>query len=879
MTDDPTPLVTPDATPTKPLSDAELVADRPAIGRYQIRRVLGRGGMGIVVAAYDPELDRMVAVKILVDHARGAEALGAAIRREAQALARVKHPNVLSVYDAGIDGSPYLVMQLIEGETLGAYLARVRPRVREVIGLFLQAARGLSAIHEAGLIHRDFKPSNALVDTAGVVWVADLGLARIGELAQAPEIPSSEPSTQTRTNTLAGTPAYMAPEQFDRRDLTPACDQFSFCVALWEAVVGERPFRGDDDLELARNVRNDAPRDVSVDGLSKRQLQALRRGLSTDPAARFPSMDALIAALATPSRAPWLIAGGIVAAASVTAAAVLATAGGASKPVGPGAPIVAPAATKPAPLVLSDARRLTLTDACDEYPSVGPDGTIYYDAVVGPDSHLMAIDPVTRQARELTTTKGWDLGAQISPDGKHLAFLRKTEEPMTAYVAELADLAHPRKLVPGGFRPAWSPDGRFVWAGGRKGLARYDAQTGAIERTLELPKGAFPMAALELPDHRVVVLTKTGTATADGLAIYDATATTSRWLLAASEDNPMDEVLTLSPAGNGVLVARYTVTASIEIWHVPLDGSAASVVSGAAINARKRLAISGRRLVWSDCTEYGTIAALESAAGGGTKFVDLARNKWLDFAPAAIPGSNDLLFLTYRSTKDELWRMSRGGENPHVVPFGGLELDRISVSRDGRLLAGANDDGLFAGPLDGSAPPTKLVPSGDGSEHNATFSRDGKRVFFESKDGEKDRIAVIPVAGGSPTWAVPAPSLAPAQSPSADLLAYLALEPSAGPLARVVMVLDQRTGTARRVAPELAPYPYRDLRWSPDGKALLAARRDGKIVELSLATGKVLRTFDVGSDQLFGETYAGDEILVGRSTSAGDIWEAELRDR
>ena len=343
--------------------------------------------------------------------------------------------------------------------------------------------------------------------------------------------------------------------------------------------------------------------------------------------------------------------------------------------------------------------------------------------------------------------------------------------------------------------------------------------------------------------------------------------TTTRWM----------RVLTLAPGGDAVLVARYTLTASIEIWRFPLDGGKPANVSGAAINARKRLAIDGKRLVWSDCAEYGTIATLQSTPAGATKFVDLARNKWVDFSPAAIPGTNEVLFGTYRTTTPEVWRMGKDGENPRHVPFGKLELDRITVSHDGKLLAGANDTGVFAGPIDGSSAPIKLAPGGDTTEHNASFSRDNRRVFFESRDGEKHRVAVVGVSGGAPSWALPAPSLAPAQSPVEDLLAYLADVPGGKALERHVMVLDQKTGKSRRLAPELAAYPYRDLRWSPDGKRLLAVRRDGKCTELDAATGKVLRTFDVGSDQLYGVTYAGDDILVGRWTTAGDIWEAVLR--
>jgi hypothetical protein len=444
---------------------------------------------------------------------------------------------------------------------------------------------------------------------------------------------------------------------------------------------------------------------------------------------------------------------------------------------------------------------------------------------------------------------------------------------MAAHVAPLDDLASAKKIVPGGFRPSWSPDGQ-IWAGGRKGISRYDAETLTVNRTLKLPEGAFPMAAIELADHRVVVLTKNGTAVADGLYIYDKGDEKPRALIPTSDENPMDEVLTLAPGGEGVFVGKWQVTNTIEIWYVPLDGSPPTAAGAAAINARKFVAIAGSRVVWSDCTEIMTLATLSHTTAGATKFDNLSRNHWGDWSPQAVPGTDDIVLLSLRSTTGEIWRMSRTGDRPRVVPFGKLELDRIAVSHDGAWIVGNNDSGVYAGPIDGSAPPAKIHED-DNSEQNAVFSRDDQTIFLELRDGKQDRIAQMARTGGATTWVVPAPSMAPATSPTANVLAYLTEVPGDKVAQRVIVLLDLATKKSRTLS--VPSYPYRDLRWSPDGKRLLAIRRDGQIAEIDVATSKVLRTFDVGASQIFGSTYIGDDIMVGHATSAGDIWEAELR--
>jgi len=268
------------------------------LGRFRIERKLGEGGMGVVHAAFDPELERRVALKVL-RHASSDDARGRLLR-EARAMAKLTHPNVITVFDVGsADGQDFVAMELIDGETLGEWVRRARPRRRETIAAFIAAGRGLAAAHAEGLVHRDFKPSNVLRSRAGRIVVTDFGLAR---LADSPGEPVSETApvagdatTRTLTGALVGTPAYMAPEQWTGGTATPATDQFAFCVALWEALAGARPYAGTTLDELKAAVLA-GPAAIDSDPIPRALRAVLRRGLATDPARRWPSIDALLGA-------------------------------------------------------------------------------------------------------------------------------------------------------------------------------------------------------------------------------------------------------------------------------------------------------------------------------------------------------------------------------------------------------------------------------------------------------------------------------------------------------------------------------------------------------------------------------------------------------
>ncbi|MBV8761431.1 MAG: protein kinase, partial [Deltaproteobacteria bacterium] len=276
---------------------AVVAAPGGRIGKYEIVRAVGSGGMGSVWAARDPDLDREVAIKLL--HATDASLeQRTRLLREARAMARLKHPNVLTVYEvASAGGRDFIAMELVDGVSLDEWL-RTKPPAREVWDAIIAAGRGLVAAHAAGLIHRDFKPHNVLRSRDGRVLVTDFGLARGSLDPDAPVEQSAADSVldvrMTATGALLGTPAYMAPEQFEG-ETDARTDQFGFCVTAWEALAGTRPYSGASLQELHEAAGSDVrARDAKLPAGVRAVLE---RGLAPDPAKRWPDMAALLSAL------------------------------------------------------------------------------------------------------------------------------------------------------------------------------------------------------------------------------------------------------------------------------------------------------------------------------------------------------------------------------------------------------------------------------------------------------------------------------------------------------------------------------------------------------------------------------------------------------
>jgi serine/threonine protein kinase len=320
-------------------TDGLEVGDPQRVGRYSVLRRLGRGGMSTVYRAYDPELDRQIALKLVTSWDESDAEGPARLVREARAMAKITHPNVAAVYDVGlVDDGVYIAMELIEGPTLEAWTSATPRPWTEILRMYLLAGRGLAAAHEAGLVHRDFKPDNVMVGLDDRPRVLDFGLARPAATDDEDELllpdessvpmsrsqPLPQPSSWdsassglrptlgpqtasisgsfdlsiavTRTGIVTGTPAYMAPEQHLGELGGPASDQFAFCVALWEALYRQRPFAGESFFEVADAIVEgrllQPPSHPRIPGWITNLLE---RGLAREPEQRHPSMRSLLA--------------------------------------------------------------------------------------------------------------------------------------------------------------------------------------------------------------------------------------------------------------------------------------------------------------------------------------------------------------------------------------------------------------------------------------------------------------------------------------------------------------------------------------------------------------------------------------------------------
>lgn len=851
-------------SPTLPLGagarDTELQPGA-RFGRYLVLDWLGAGGMGVVYSAYDSGLNRKVALKVLRNDGIDQPAIRDLLLAEAQAMAQLAHPHVVTVFDVGsVDDRVFLAMELIEGQTLAGWLRAGRREPAEILAMFVAAGHGLAAAHAAGLIHRDFKPDNVLVGNDGRVCVTDFGLARPAPARTGPAAPdTSDPAAGRAPHTgLAGTLAYMAPEQYLRRSVDARADQFSFAVGLYEALYGKRPF-------ASPPVSGDPPAVTPpLRGVPVALRRALLRALRRDPDERYPSITELLAALAPPPRRARNLA--IAAISSLIGAAIALAAGAAA--------VRALDVPREPRAVVRAVHRLTFAPGCASSPSFAPDGrTLIYDREAPDgDSQLYAVDLASGSTHPLTGPPGVSRLPAVSPDGRRVAYLHREDLLRDLRVLPIAGTGAPRTI---GFLPV---GGMLTWLSAAS-IAAFDGTNWdrVVGRNVDDPTA--PPQVIRLPrDRRVDEIS----AFRDGaLAVGWSEDEDRRGIGVLGRDglHVLAEHVQLAYAEGGLVAAPSQRAVYFTTRHGTVDdlvraprsgGELQTVGGGVTPSDGFAISADGRRLAFSTCKHSSELVRI---ADDGRPVQAMTSGDWNEDNPFAVDDRH-LLFSSNRTGGLRLFVFDGGsGEVRAVGPETGGSLGGVSQDRRWFAYAGRAPAGIWVGSIDGAAP-RRLTA--DASDDAPVFSHDDRHVIFERRTGDDVHLWIVPAAGGAARQLVATPSHFPMTSPADDRVFFLEMSG----LGRRLMVTDERGAATARAAPPMLA--FRDgntwgfLR-SRDGRRILIVRGGYEIVEVDVDSDRPPRLKYRLKQWIANVNYDADDqhVIAAVSRGAGDIWLAE----
>ena len=818
------------------------------IGRYRVEGRLGSGAMGVVYAAVDERLGRKLAIKLLHESFAGDPTGRARLLREAQAMARLRHENVVLIYDVGTHSPPhgvgdeqvFIAMELVEGRTLDRWLREAPAGSRwapdDILSRFLQAGRALSAAHRAGVLHRDFKPENVLVDPTGRVRVLDFGLARaLADADAEPDPDDSLSAPLTRTGSILGTPAYMAPEQLRGAPTDARADQFSFCVALYEALYNDRPFTA--VARFAPVAVTHVPKDSRVPTAVRR---ALLRGLSELPGDRWPDMDALLAALRPPPRPRRGL--GLAGVLLIVGAGLGAWAAASLRP----APIVAelPAPTPaPAPIVAPVPGPAALLD-----PRLGEREQQLRDSLRAARFHpLLARDPTAAALllRELPAASEGLAGMRRQVLAQPLTRFRVyTRELQALWFDAAGDLwlvdavgtrrhdSSGRPRAPGGAgEPPAPPEPPSPPARPDPSAGLWPAPDGG--KPLRLTLGRLTLGRQRLPEHDGELTALAWSPDGQHIAVAGAQVLVwdRRGVLRARDAGHEGTVRSLrwSPAGDRLLIGGDDGQA--RIIHIGRDPSREPRVLRGHDAAITELAWHPAGDLVATAASDGSVRVWSLVPGAAVRIDHPGAVQDLRWQPGGAR-------LATAGDDGKVRLLARDGGEPQILHHGRRVL-AVAWSPDGKQLASAGaGSSVRVWAADGS--PLRELPTGGRGDVLAVTWTPAGDLLAASID---DRL-VVWSAGQGPARPVQAPrvtllslAIRPATADIIDLDAPLELASDSSPARRWTLDLSEATPTLRELA-RLGE--VNDLAWCDDG-VLALAREDRRVDLLTAETPVDLR--------------------------------------